>query len=69
MQGCSINDERCYTSGGSNLEGVTQQQSQAVDEEGLASASSACDDEPQCIGAISCEMSPHSAVHIQLCSL
>ena len=64
MQGCYINDERCYTSGGNNLEDVTQQQSQAVNQEGLASASSACDDKPQCIEAIGCEMIPHSGVHI-----
>ena len=69
MQGCSINDERCYASGGSNLEAVTQQQSQALNQEGHAGTSGARDDKPQWIGAFGCKMSLYYGVHIKLCFL
>ena len=52
MQDCSINDQRCYTSGGSNLEGVTKQQSQALNQKGLSGTSGAHDDKAQRIRAI-----------------
>ena len=62
-------DERCHTSGGTNLDGVSKQKSQALNQVGLAGACSACDNEPQRSGTVASEVILHSGVHHQLCSL
>jgi len=56
VQHCSINDERCHTSEGTNLDGVSKQKSQALNQVGLAGACSACDNEPQWIGNVASEV-------------